>query len=108
VDQAEIVKLFLRGQNLEQVGRTDEAIELYEVAVTARFDSTGPYDRLIFLYSQRAVHNDVVRVADLALANVQTHGEKKAWYETMRSQALKAAAQLPEAAPKRRPDESRR
>jgi hypothetical protein len=101
-DNVEQVKRYLRGQNLEQVGRIDEAIELYEAGVAARFDSSGPYDRLIALYSHRAMHADVVRVAEAALANVHTHESKRDWYETMRAQAIAAQQRVPPAAPKRR------
>lgn len=101
MDAVELVRAFLRGQNLEQLGRVDEAMELYEQAVGGGFDSTGPYDRLITLYSNQALHRDVVRVSDLALANVQTHEEKRAWYERMRDEARRASSRVPEAAPKK-------
>ena len=104
MDGVDLVKAYLRGQNLEQVGRTDEAVELYEQAVASRFDSIGPYDRLIFIYSNRALHGEVVRVAIAALANVKTHEDKRAWYERMRADAARAAEQVPRAAPKRRPE----
>lgn len=100
---ADIVKAFLRALNLEQLGRVNEAIELYEVAVGGSFDSTGPYDRLIFLYSDRAQHNEVVRVAEAAIRYVRTYEDKKAWYEQMRAAALKAQANVPAAVPKKRP-----
>ena len=100
---ADIVKRFLRAQNLEQLARVDEAIELYESAVDAAFDSSGPYDRLIFLYSERARHSDVVRVAEAAIAHVQTYEDKKAWYERMRADAIKARSSVPAAVPKKRP-----
>lgn len=77
----EIVKDFLRGQNLEQVGRVDEAIALYERAVADRFDASGPYDRLIFIYQQRNMRADVVRVAKASLENIRTYPAKKMWYE---------------------------
>ena len=100
MDNVDHVKDFLRGQNLEQLGRADEAIELYEAAVTAGFDSIGPYDRLIALYSQRALHADVIRVADLALAHVHTYEEKKTWYRQIKDQAQRAGSDVPTAAPK--------
>jgi tetratricopeptide (TPR) repeat protein len=100
VENVEVVKRFLRAQNLEQLGRVDEAIELYESAVTEQFDSTGPYDRLIGIYSHRAQHADVVRVATSALEHVQTHEEKRAWYREMQDLARRAAADVPAAAPK--------
>jgi hypothetical protein len=100
-DNVELVKGFLRGQNLEQVGRIEEAIELYEACVAARFDSSGPYDRLIALYSHRSMHSDVVRIAEAALAHVHTHAAKRDWYETMRAEAIAAQERVPPAAPKR-------
>ena len=95
-----LVKVYLRAQNLEQIGRLDEAVELYEQGVKGRFDSTGPYDRLIAIYSDGGRHGEVVRIAEEALANVHTHGEKVAWYERMRDAARKAMAKTPKAAPK--------
>jgi tetratricopeptide (TPR) repeat protein len=101
-NSADVVKSFLRGQNYEQVGKVAEAIELYEQAVRARFDSSGPYDRLIHLYADTARHSDVVRVAEAAISYVHTYSDKKAWYEQMRAQAIKAQASVPQAAPKNR------
>ena len=100
MENVEQVKVFLKGQNLEQVGRTDEAIELYETVVNGGFDSMGPYDRLIALYSQRALHHEVVRIVDLALAQVHTYEEKKDWYRRMRADADRASGDTPSAAPK--------
>ena len=102
MDSVEHVKTFLRGQNLEQLDRVDEAIELYEACVGGGFDSTGPYDRLIALYSHRARHQDVIRVAEAALDNVQTYEDKKGFYRRMKAEAEKAAAKVPPAAPKKR------
>ncbi len=99
----DLVHRFLRAQNLEQVARVDEAIELYETMLAAEFDSVGPYDRLIEIYSNRAAHGEVVRVAGAALAAVHTYPEKRAWYEQTRAAAEKAAAAVPKAAPKRAP-----
>ncbi len=98
----EVVQHYLRGRNLEQLGRLDDAISLYETAVSAAFDSAGPYDRLITLYSNQARHMDVIRVAKAALANVQTHQEKRAWYERMRMEAEKAKTLVPPAVARRR------
>ncbi|MFN2588796.1 MAG: hypothetical protein ABR613_11865 [Actinomycetota bacterium] len=100
----DMVKRFLRGQNLEQVARVDEAIELYESMLAGGFDSVGPYDRLIEIYSARALHADVVRVADVALVNVHTYPEKRRWYEEMRAAAARTASSVPQAAPKRPAD----
>jgi hypothetical protein len=97
----DLVTSFLKGQNLEQIGRVDEAVRLYEGAVAARFDSPGPYDRLIHIYSDRAEHGEVVRVSTAALENVRTHQAKLEWYEQMRQAAKRAASDVPPAAPKR-------
>jgi hypothetical protein len=99
----ELVQHFLKGQNLEQVGRTDEAVDLYEVAIGAHFDSPGPYDRLIHIYSHDHQHRAVIRVADAALEHVHTHADKRAWYERMRAGAESALATVPSASPKRPP-----
>ena len=96
----DLVKDFLRAQNLEQLGRVDEAIDLYEAVIGETFDSSGPYDRLIALYADAARHRDVVRVAEAAIANVLTYPDKQAWYERMRSDAMKAQTQVPRAVPK--------
>jgi hypothetical protein len=96
----ELVNCFLKGQNLEQLGKLDEAMRQYEIAVGAGFDATGPYDRLIALYSHRAQHRDVVRVAEAALMHVRTYEDKRAWYRRMEVEARKAAAKVPQAIPK--------
>jgi tetratricopeptide (TPR) repeat protein len=102
-DAVDLVRHYLRAQNLEQLGRIDEAIELYERALKAGFDSAGPYDRLIHLYAGRAAHGEVIRVAEAALVSVRTHEAKRAWYATMRDEARRALASLPRPVP-RRPD----
>jgi len=101
VDNVELVKRFLRAQNLEQVGRVEEALDLYESIVEARFDSSGPYDRLIALYGHQARHRDVMRIAEAALAHVQTYDDKRAFYERTRLDSLKAIGRLPQAEPRR-------
>ncbi|MPZ68335.1 MAG: hypothetical protein GEU71_02270 [Actinobacteria bacterium] len=102
-NNVEMVKAFLKAQNMEQVGRMDEAISLYEGTVEGGFDSTGPYDRLIALHSSAARHADVIRIAEAALVNVHTYPDKKAWYERIRHEALKAQeTAVPRATPKPR------
>ncbi len=96
----DLVKSFLRAQNLEQLGRVDEATRLYEDAVSGGFDSIGPYDRLIEIYSSQALHAEVVRIAETALRQVHTYEEKRVWYRSMRDAAEAAAKNVPKAAQK--------
>jgi hypothetical protein len=98
---ADLVRTFLRAQNLEQVGRVDEAIGLYESMVEARFDSAGPYDRLVALYAHRSAHADVVRVATAALERVHTHADKRGFYARARDEARRATDKVPPATPRR-------
>jgi hypothetical protein len=102
MDPSDIVTLFLRAQNLEQLGRREEAVELYEAAVGEGFDATGPYDRLIAIYGDEARHRDVVRIAEAALNRVHTYEDKREWYRQMRAGALRAEAQAPRPMPKKR------
>lgn len=96
----DLVQDFLRAQNLEQVGRLDEAIALYESAVAAGFDSAGPYDRLIWIYQSRALHRDVIRIATASLASVRTYAEKRDWYRRQIQQAEKSIAGTPQPRPR--------
>ena len=88
---SDIVGLYLRAQNLEQVERTDEAVVLYEQAVAARFDAAGPYDRLIAIYTEREAFADVERVAQAATVAVRTFDSKRTWYESVAASARDAA-----------------
>jgi tetratricopeptide (TPR) repeat protein len=92
----DVVELYLRAQNLEQVRRTDEAVELYEQAVAAGFDSAGPYDRLILIYQAREQHANVVRVAAAALEHVRTFDDKRASYEALLADSRAALAHQPD------------
>jgi hypothetical protein len=96
----EIVRGFLRGQNLEQIGRTDEAVGLYEHAVVAGFDAAGPYDRLIWIYQSRKAHRDVIRVAEASVRNVRTYPAKKQWYEEQIAKARADLASSPQPRPR--------
>jgi hypothetical protein len=92
----ELVQLYLRAQNLEQMRRIDEAIVFYEQAVAAHFDAAGPYDRLIAIYRGRDEHAEVKRVAQAALDHVRTFDDKRKWYTAMRDGADEAARTQPD------------
>jgi tetratricopeptide (TPR) repeat protein len=96
----ELVRDFLRGQNLEQIGRTDEAVDLYERALAASFDAAGPYDRLIWIYQSRKAHRDVIRVAEASIRNVRTYPAKKHWYEEQMAAAQAAQGSSPQPRPR--------
>src|SRR5437879_4255546 len=96
----ELVRAFLRGQNLEQIGRTDEAVDLYERAVAQFFDAAGPYDRLIWIYQSRKAHREVIRVAEASLRNVRTYPAKQQWYEGQITAARAALGSSPQPRPR--------
>lgn len=96
-----MVQHYLKGQNLEQLGRLDEAVESYEKAVSGGFDSTGPYDRLVALFSNQARHADVIRVCERALEQVRTYEDKRDWYRRMRSEAERASHKVLKGAPRK-------
>ncbi len=91
----DLVQDFLRAQNLEHIRQVDDAIELYERAVSHGFDAVGPYDRLIHIYRAREQHTEVVRVADAALEHVRTYEDKRSWYRAMRAGAEEAMREAP-------------
>lgn len=92
----ELVQHFLRGQNLEQVGRVDEAVTIYEEVVQERFDAAGPYDRLIWIYQSRGLHRDVIRIAEASVESVRTYPQKLEWYRRQVSQAREALTATPQ------------
>lgn len=89
---SDLVAAYLRAQNLEAIGRIDEAIESYERGVESGFDSAGPYDRLIAIYQGRSDRSNLIRVAQSALTHVRTFPAKRDWYETK----LREAEALPQ------------
>jgi tetratricopeptide (TPR) repeat protein len=97
---SDLVRDFLRGQNLEQIGKVDEAIAFYEKAVASSFDSAGPYDRLIWIYQTRNMHQDVIRIAEASLEAVRTYPEKREWYQRQIEQSREALGSAPK--PRRR------
>lgn len=92
----DLVRDYLRAQNLEQVGRTEDAVLHYERAVKYGFDAAGPYDRLIAIYRALEAHGEVARVAEAALAHVRTYPDRRTWYERMRRGATEAMKSQPD------------
>ncbi|MGH9197294.1 MAG: hypothetical protein ACRD1T_16335, partial [Acidimicrobiia bacterium] len=64
--------------------------------LSSGFDSAGPYDRLIWIYQQRKMHKDVIRVAEVSLKTVRTYPEKQTWYQQQIEHARKAMESIPE------------
>lgn len=96
----DLVRDFLRGQNLEQLGRPDEAVACYERAVEASFDAAGPYDRLIWIYQVRGLHREVIRVAEASLRAVRTYPAKREWYERQIAISREALRSAPRPRPR--------
>jgi tetratricopeptide (TPR) repeat protein len=68
----------LEGKTLEDEGKLDQAISLYEANVRDKFDGTHPYDRLRIVYTKQRRYQDAIRVcqAYLALPD-REHGQNK-------------------------------
>lgn len=58
-----------RAQQLENAGRLDEAIQLYEANVTDGFQGVYPYERLRAIYMERKDYQNAIRVCEAAIAN---------------------------------------
>ena len=59
----------LRAQQLENAGRLDEAIQLYETNVTDGFQGVHPYERLRAIYTERQDYENAIRICEMAIAN---------------------------------------
>jgi len=57
----------LRGIELENSGRVDEAVRLYEENVTDNFIGNHPYDRLAIIYRKRKQIDEEIRVLEKAI-----------------------------------------
>ena len=57
----------LLGKELEKVGKTREAIELYTFNVQNRFDGSFPYDRLATIYRKQKQYDKEAEVLALAI-----------------------------------------
>jgi tetratricopeptide (TPR) repeat protein len=58
----------LTGKELEKEGYVDNAIELYELNVKARFEGNSPYDRLTIIYRKRKQYDEEIRVLEQAIS----------------------------------------
>jgi len=58
-----------RAQQMENTGRIEEAIQLYEANITDGFEGVFPYDRLRAIYTQRQDYENAIRVCETAIAN---------------------------------------
>lgn len=56
----------LRGQDLDKVGKTQEAIKLYELNVANGADTPFPYDRLAIIYRKQKRLDEEVRILQRA------------------------------------------
>ena len=57
----------LIGKELENEGRMDDAIPLYEQNITERFDGSHPYTRLAIIYKKKGFVDDEIRVIGKAM-----------------------------------------
>lgn len=66
LSDAQALKINLDGKALENAGRINEAIALYEYGVANGTDTPGTYDRLLVLYRKAKRLEDERRVCELA------------------------------------------
>jgi hypothetical protein len=71
----ELVDRNLTGRKLEEQGKIEKAIVLYEANVSDQFRGTHPYDRLRIIYSKRQDYTNAARVCR-AFLNVPVHHDR--------------------------------
>lgn len=67
------VKRNAEGIELEQAGRIDEAIALYEMNVAADFIGGHPYNRLAILYRKRKEYDKEIAVLEKRIAVLRAY-----------------------------------
>lgn len=65
----------IRGMELEDAGKTDEAIRLYEMNVSDHDIGSHPYERLRIIYTKRRDYADAIRVCQVA--SIALRGQPK-------------------------------
>jgi len=93
----EMIDRNAKARELEKSGKTEQAIELFELSVGDLFNGTFPYDRLMIIYGKLKRYEDAVRVCEtyiknpyLRKSNKQGLGEYKDKLEKLKQQAKKA------------------
>lgn len=67
LSEIELETLIEKAESLDENGRYDEAIVLYEQCVTSQYKDKKPYDRLIILYRKKRQKENEIRVLELAV-----------------------------------------
>jgi tetratricopeptide (TPR) repeat protein len=70
------VKRNLMGIELEKMGKTDEAIKLYEQNVREDFEGSHPYNRLSIIYRKRGQFDEEIRILEKAILIHKDDGHK--------------------------------
>lgn len=65
----EMIDRNTKAQKLEKSGKTEQAIELFELSVRDQFNGTFPYDRLMVIYRKLKRYEDAVRVCEAYIKN---------------------------------------
>lgn len=66
LSESQELKINVDGRALEQAGRIDEAMALYEFGVANETSTPGTYERLLVLYRKAKRHDDERRICELA------------------------------------------
>lgn len=74
-ENSRLIKL---GIDLEKEGMIDEAISVYEKAITPRLPATHPYNRLMILYRKKKDYENEIRVIKIAISVFMKENERRA------------------------------
>lgn len=74
-ESSRLIKL---GIDLEKEGMIDEAISVYEKAITPQLPATHPYNRLMILYRKKKDYENEIRVIKIAISVFMKENERRA------------------------------
>lgn len=93
----EMIDRNAKAHELEKSGKTEQAIELFELSVSDLFNGTFPYDRLMVIYGKLKRYEDAMRVCEIYIknpflrkSNKQGLGKYKEKLKKLKQQAKKA------------------
>lgn len=64
----------------EDLGKSEQAVKLYEQMVAERYYMPSPYDRLIKIYSKAKLHEEEIRILKIGIEHFKQLREKRLTY----------------------------